>query len=234
MKISIDSHGRYSVKIAKKHLPTVEVMAQNLLNILSQATANDLQSKNWYLEANSFARSVAHEYNVGILSVAQVISALSPQQTWEKNKENTKLAISSYCATGVVPSHVNIYSANARKAGNILQNVPVSFGLKTEAFYKNIMLEESEVTIDTIALRSALGMEKISGAFTPNEAAYRIVADAYRFASEQTEYTPAQLQAIVWTVARRLSSESKITLPMINSYMSIGHTFESAYKILAT
>lgn len=65
-------------------------MLKHLRNLLSLATTEEIEAgKLWYREARAFASSVASDHGYSVEQIAQVISVLSPQTSWQANKDNT-------------------------------------------------------------------------------------------------------------------------------------------------
>ena len=70
---------------------TDRVIKNNLKMWFKLATKEEInQGLNWYKEAQSFASQLSKEYNISSYTCATVISCLSPNNKWGRNKINGK------------------------------------------------------------------------------------------------------------------------------------------------
>ena len=181
----------------------------NLRMWWTEATEDEkLQGVVWYSEAQHFAKQLSVEFNVSRECAAGVISALSPNNKWERNKVDAK-AVLRAVGEGLTHTDVKVctYDANKIKAfeiakGNqqILKQSP-----KTYAFARNVgEMDEAFVTIDKWHLRACQTTSK-----SPRECKETCTAKQYRLLQADCikvarEYgvKPHVLQATVWTTIR--------------------------------
>ena len=114
----------------------------------------------WYREAQEFTESVAYLYKIDPYKVAGVVSALSPNNRWERNKVDAIAVIKAYIA-GTTPEDVKVctYNANKVKAFNILSgSIEITAkSPKTHAFAMNVGLNSPDhITIDKWHIRACL------------------------------------------------------------------------------
>ena len=162
----------------------------------------------WYAEAQAFAGHLSQKFNVSRECAAGVVSALSPNNRWERNKMDAD-AVLTAVRDGVPVDQVRVctYDANKLKAfeiakGNrqILQKSP-----KTYAFARNVgEMDPMFVTIDKWHLRACQTASKsprnCREACTP--AQYRALqADCLKVAQEYG-VDGHVLQATVWLTIR--------------------------------
>ena len=126
---------------------------RNLRGWLSLATPDDIEAGlSWYRDAMEYAKYLSVEFNVSRKVAAGVISALSPNNKWERNKIDAFTVLQAV-RDGQDPGSVSVctYGANKRKAfaiamGNesILRKSP-----KTYAFAMNVGENSPDhVTVD--------------------------------------------------------------------------------------
>ncbi len=176
-------------------------MSINLNRLYTQAT-NETQASglSWYSDAHQYASQLATVYNISIDTAAQVIASLSPMVSWDINKKNAFTVIDAW-HNGKQPEEITVstYNTNKRKAFDILNGKTVMkpSAPKTYAFYRNIMLDDSHVTIDRHAYKALVGALKGgSVAITPKR--YKAAERAYKAAAEALQVKAYELQAIVW------------------------------------
>ena len=182
--------------------------------------AKDLETvtgSQWYENAKKASLIIADRHNVELESVAGVVAALSPNNRWERNLVDADSLIQAYITGGIALANetkVGTYNTNKRKALNILEGgkpLDILGGLKVRAFYNCIMGSQDDVCVDGHAYALWKG-EKIPTTTTPRitPRVYAAIAADYKRAAIainsilSAEYTPAQIQAITWTVWRRL------------------------------
>lgn len=156
----------------------------------------------WYAEALETIRGIADDCQLPVNIVAAVVAALSPRNRWNQNLQDARAFCEAYWAGADCPSAAT-FGANRQRAWSILceRNAGLLSGRKVCAFYANLIGDGSAITVDVWAIRAAT---RCKVAAVPNDGTYRAVADAYRAVARGTVYTPAQVQAIVWTVIRGL------------------------------
>jgi len=212
---------RLAKRYGKAHcaLLSVEEMADNILRVWNGATPSQL-AFNWYKEANLFAQYLAEAYDFSVVAAAAIISALSPQNRWERNKidaESVCAALEIGLKIWNIP--VSTYNANKFKAaeiayqhrkGSIAEIVGIFRGFKTRSFFINIANPDDPytVTIDFHAYSVAVARRYTgsTGSRYPipsiGKADYTKVADAYRLAAQRLGISPSKVQAVTWVVWR--------------------------------
>lgn len=156
---------------------------------------------NWYKEANTFCKEVAHNTNLKVETVAMVVSALSPAVSWELNKIQAEQMCNAF-RDGLPLDTVttSTYENNRLKAWDILHGKKVITvkSPKTYAFYRNLMLDVDSVTVDRWMLRVMFNRPLKS--LTPLK--YRQCETILRDAAIDLDLKPFQLQAITWEQIR--------------------------------
>lgn len=194
----------------------------NILAVFFNAT--DLETSNgagWYSTANDAALIMAERYSVSLEIAAGVIAALSPNNRWERNLTDANSMIRAYSIGGHSAAEsikVGTYNANKIKALAILSGddcLQILGGLKVRAFYDCIIGGDS-VCIDGHAYAIWQG-ERITTTQTPKitPKVYAAISADYRRAADTVNnilganYSAAQIQAITWTVWRRMVKEGQ-------------------------
>ena len=182
----------------------------------------------WYKNANKSCATIAKKTDINIAFVVGVLSALSPNNKWERNvidAENMCIAYKSDIPLDDVK--VCTYNANKQKAIKILGILDsgsmdlendirdILNGNKVKAFFDCIYLyehNENTVCIDghakAIYIGEKFALSSNSSGITNKQ--YRVISQAYIDAtkeineSEGTSYLPYQIQAITWVAWRRI------------------------------
>jgi hypothetical protein len=191
-----------------KHSITKATDRQIKANLKSWINAASIQNENdgreWYSEAQAFTRKLAKTYGIDSYVVASVISALSPNNKWERNKVDAVTVIEAFNA-GLTSNDVKVctYTANKEKAFSILSGKVeiVSKSPKTHAFAMNVgLLSSSHITIDKWMVRAALlrpnKVEEVVESISP--ANYRRVERIAATLASNEGVKGFQLQAIIW------------------------------------
>lgn len=197
--------------IMARHFDT-DLMATMITAILQHSTDSDIDDgRQWYARARQFAQDQSDEHNLNLQVVTAVISALSPETTWNINKAKTieflELKENSTMAT---------YPNNKDKALKFLEGKLVPnehYNLdnwrKTSAFYRNILEPncDQRVTLDRHALRIAHGYyltgdESIY--YGNTRAKYVKTENVFKQIARENGLLPNVLQAITWVTFRRL------------------------------
>ena len=145
----------------------------------------------WYARAHDIARE-AGDVSLG----AGIISALSPRMPWNRNVALARMAFVQPLTGGALTR--SIESVNRIRNGEA--PLDVLGGLKTRAFYANILDPENDeaVTVDTHAIKIA-GINRDS----VGKGLYNEIANGYRDAANLAGILPHQMQAITWVAYRR-------------------------------
>jgi hypothetical protein len=182
--------------------------AARILDVYRQATLQELQDGlDWYLDAHKLAVALDPERPH---AAAGVLAALSPMKTWGKNVNMAVRAYADGYASGGL--YANCAKADAIMAGS--EPLDVLGGNKVCNFYKAIAdpHDGSAVVIDRHAFDIAVGRitnDKSRTALS-RKGVYDQFARAYVRAAKTIEtetgldISPCQLQAVTWTVWRRL------------------------------
>ena len=182
----------------------------------------------WYKVANKSCGAIAKKTQMHSAIVVGVLSALSPNNKWERNIIDTENICMAY-KSDIPLDEVKVctYNANKQKAIKILGILDkgsmdlendireILNGNKVKAFFKcihNYETNKTTVCIDGHAKAIYIG-EKFalsSNSSNVTNKQYRIISQAYIDAtkeineSEGTSYLPYQIQAITWVAWRRI------------------------------
>ena len=165
----------------------------------------------WYSTARSHAQYLANKHGISLAKAAGVISALSPNNKWERNLLDADLFIQFPS----LATKVCTYTANRIKALKILAVdndsliIEILGGTKTKSFYHNILNEESDmVTVDLWMYRAAeLSMSNKN---------YKIISNAIIELAMYQGLKPYQVQAILWGGIRD-QSINKVSVAVTNN-----------------
>ena len=135
----------------------------NLVSWYNEATESEKQEgKKWYIDAQDFANYLSKKYSVDLYVCACIISRLSPNNRWERNKIDAEALIKAHTTGGVEAAmkvKVCTYGANKLKAISEL-NGDSGFSAtspKTHAFAMNVGLNSPDhITIDKWHLRACI------------------------------------------------------------------------------
>lgn len=180
----------------------------NIRAVWLSATDSDIATgASWYARAHAVAERVGRgDVEVG----AGILAALSPQCSWKDNVRQALARPASPRGTFRGNTRARILVANAIHRG--FKPLDTLKGLKTRGFYLGILTsgETAEVCIDRHAISIALGRmatdkeRRLDGRCRKDRAQYAAYAAAYVEVSQETGYSPAQLQAITWVAWRRM------------------------------
>lgn len=180
----------------------------NILAAYDASTADDLaQGMQWYGLANAMAESLASD-DYHLEQCAGVIAAMSPMMNWAANIRVARALIERHRGGDVKPTAGYGLTRNVDKAWRILEGedpMSVLSGQKVRAFYANILGDPDAVTVDRWAARIARADYSDKGLVTKSQ--YNAIADAYREAATERGIVARDIQAAVWTYARRLYGE---------------------------
>ena len=183
----------------------------------------------WYKNANKSCSTIAKKTDINIAFVVGVLSALSPNNKWERNVIDTENMCIAY-KSNIPLDEVKVctYNANKQKAIKILELIDkdkifvdiddireILNGNKVKAFFDCIYLyeyNENTVCIDGHAKAIYIGEKFALSSNSSNVTTkqYRVISQAYIDAtkeineSEGSSYLPYQIQAITWVAWRRI------------------------------
>lgn len=179
-------------------------IAKNLNNIFEDATSENIYNgSRWYSKANIICQSLSQKYDIPVDTVAKVMSVLSPRNKWERNILDAKNVIIAH-KNNIDPENIKVctFSKNKFKAFNILSGKETikPSAKKTYSFYKNILLDNSFVTIDLWHLRACFG-KTIESGLTPLR--YDQIKDITIKLANLHNVKGYEFQAIVWEAIRK-------------------------------
>ena len=173
------------------------------------------ENNHWYQEANEWAVEVSEfllsftGQNVSRQQVLGVVSALSPMQEWNKNKE---IAIEL-----IMTGNCGYMERGKQKARDILKLPSVVIcidteiksilnGEKTKTFYENMVYptRSSGVTVDRHAISIAIGRIADDKEQAISTRAYKFIEECYIATAEKLGLTPLHLQSITWQAWKRI------------------------------
>lgn len=174
---------------------------RNVEKVYNMATADQVaRGLAWYRTAHKLAGRIGALCNGDETTGAAMLAVLSPGTEWSANVDAAYIV-----ATRDYRRPILSYGQNVKKAEAIRDGVdPVTSigrGPKTNAFFRNILLDEEPVTVDRHAARSAFGIRIL-----PDEAARRVgwagwyeaLESIYRVGADRRGLIPYQYQAVVW------------------------------------
>jgi len=168
------------------------------------SSENRHDGANWYSDARTFTIETAKKFGVDRYKVAAVVSALSPNNKWQRNKVDCVAVINAWKA-GLDADSVKVctYGANKRKAFRILDGELISESSpKTHAFAMNIAhLSDSHITIDKWHIRACLcspdqGIVDTVETITAKQ--YRRIERITAEIARDHGYKGFEFQAIIW------------------------------------
>lgn len=188
---------------------------RNILKVYRMATPDDtLNGVEWYARANRAAHSIATATGIHERTVIGVMAALSPNNRWERNVIDAHNTCSAF-AKGMAYDtfKVSTYNSMKKKAWSILKDGLTEHdeildrlnGQKIRSFYSNIAGLD-EVTIDGHAYNIAIYKRQRLTSDDTNIGVklYRELQAAYVRAAKRVGVKPHVLQAVTWTVWRRI------------------------------
>lgn len=190
---------------------------------LDYATPEETEAgMKWYGDARGFIDHLAERYNVSPEVAAAVVSAISPRKRWNANKDGADTVL-SYLEQGIDDPYEigSTFAKNIEMAIRaVRKNNPNEVtGAKRRSFINNLLDPDNDfdVTVDgwvqtivrvaypdedwnegDVTSWSAHGYDREKD---PVNAGYVIIADAFRQVAKERGITPAQVQAIYWTMA---------------------------------
>lgn len=172
----------------------------------------------WYARALADCMRIAEDTDVPLHIVVGVCAALSPNNRWERNIDNTRDMVQAYINGDDIDSFkVSTYHAMKRKAWGILDAMPdhdgvisILNGQKIVSFYRNIMGDDT-CTIDGHARniyyseRHGLTTDKTG----VGKREYAEIQQAYVDAGKSVRFNGRalkafEMQAITWVAWRRI------------------------------
>jgi len=210
-----EGHLHHSLKQTARAMKTATItkdatILRHLRGWLAESTPADIEAgRGWYRDAMDYARYLSNEFNVSRKVAAGVISALSPNNKWERNKIDAFTVLQAV-RDGLGPEDVKVctYDANKRKAfaiargdESILRKSP-----KTYAFAMNVGENSSEhVTVDKWHMRACLtsSRKRTQVQESPTAMQYRRIEGLTARLAKRKGYKGYELQAIIWVTIKR-------------------------------
>jgi hypothetical protein len=191
----------------------------NIVKIYNLATPAEMRDGVvWYANALADCLWTARETEVPLHIVVGVCAALSPNNRWERNTNDTLELVRAFVRGDDMDSvKVSTYNAMKRKAWTILEEMPdhdgvidILNGQKIVAFYRNIMGEDT-CTVDGHAKNIYYGERHglTSGKTNVGRKEYIEIQQAYVEAGKKCKYNGRplkafEIQAITWVTWRRI------------------------------
>lgn len=181
----------------------VAELAKHILSVYDRSTVEDrVEGRQWYAIARDHAIGIARRNAINVDQATALIALTSPRQQW-----STNLALAEAIANG---SSDPFFTYQRPKARAILAEPDSPHihlnGPKVTAFYRNILGDETAVTVDIWAVRVAVHDGYLGdldyGRAIKTVTKYDIIADAYRKAAYERNVTPMTMQATCWIMAR--------------------------------
>ena len=191
------------------------ITTKNIIAIYKLAKPSEIKhGLTWYVNANSDCKEIAEKLELPLHIVIGVVSALSPNNKWERNVINAEDLCTAFINGQDMDSiKVSTYHKMKEKAWSILETMPsydetieILNGKKIVSFFRNISGDETDITIDGHA-RNIYYNDK-QGLTTPNtnikKNEYKDIQKAYARASKKLGIKAYELQAITWVAWRRI------------------------------
>jgi len=191
------------------------ITTKNIIAIYKLANPSEIKhGMTWYLNALTDCKKIAEQLKLPTHIVVGVVSALSPNNQWERNILNAHDLCKAFIDGQDMDSlKVSTYHTMKRKAWHILENMPtydetivILNGKKIVSFFRNIMGDETDITIDGHA-RNIYYNDR-QGLTTPNTSIRKLeyidIQKAYKRASKKLGLKAYELQAITWVTWKRI------------------------------
>ena len=185
----------------------------NILKVYKQSTDQDKSDGiSWYRDALEFCETVALDYGLSVYVVAGVVTALSPRNKWDRNKQDSISLIKAYTnGDSIDDVKVCTFSANKNKAVTIIkqckdmaQVLIILKGPKMTEFF-NCIVGIVDVCIDGHAFNiwngSYTGLANVPSIGVVRR---RTIKADYISAAKKAKITPSELQAVTWCAWRRI------------------------------
>lgn len=160
----------------------------------------------WYQTANDIVQNLSKKYKFQPLVVANVLSALSPRNKWERNIFDTEQVLKAV-NDGKDHDSIKVCTFNNNKikafelAQGKRQGIEYSNSPKTHSFVKNIAeLNENFVTVDVWHTRAAFDKMIVPTSLSASN--YDDIRDITIKNAKKHNIKPFEYQAIVWCSIR--------------------------------
>jgi hypothetical protein len=182
---------------------------KNLRHWWNECTTQErAHGRTWYAEAQAYAQELADEFDISRTRASMVISAVSPNNVWERNKIDARTILQAV-RDGVPAKDIKCctYDANKNKAYAIAQGERTieHKSRKTYSFAHNVdTLSPDHVTVDKWHMRAVQTTSK-----QPKDVRTQVTPVQYDAVAEETCRVARELgvdghvlQAAVWVTIR--------------------------------
>jgi hypothetical protein len=187
--------------MAYDYTQDIKAWRRALCRVYARATAEQIQAGGeWYANAAAVLAAFLDVWTG--TQAAAVCAVLSPRVAWKENITGVrKMHKAARERLRVCPTVAGT-RRNVERAWTIAQAGDTSLvsGPKVSSFYANLCGDYNRVTIDIWAARAAGVSDSVMSHLDRRR--YTALVTAYRLAAMDCGHTPAQFQAIVWTVTR--------------------------------
>lgn len=181
----------------------------NLKSWYKSANSDNIsKGMEWYQDAQNFCKYLSEVYGIDLYVCAAVISCLSPNNKWERNKIDAQAVIVAFI-NGIDPDNIKVctYNNNKMKAFRILNGEMIAESSpKTHAFAMNVgRLSSEHITIDKWHIRACMcGIDE--GAVDCVESVtakqYRRIEQLTSMVAKEFGLKGYELQAIIWVTIK--------------------------------
>jgi hypothetical protein len=166
---------------------------------------NIKDGKAWYVDAQKFCHELATEFDVNPYICASVVSCLSPNNKWQRNKLDARAVLVAW-KNGLNADSVKVctYNANKAKAFRVLNEgeAIAASAPKTHAFAMNVgLLSPDHITIDKWHVRACLTKPRdgvTATVETVTDKQYRRIEAITAQIAKLNGLKGYELQAIIW------------------------------------
>jgi len=169
---------------------------------------NKSDAKQWYFIVNEYCQHLSQCFDIPLIKVAGIMSALSPQNKFEQNCKD----LENFLLSGGL-SKASTFGNQVNKAYNILHcenysedsiKACLGKGLKTRSFFENIYRPETSeaVTVDLWQIRWAKMLNIIPTEGTLTTKRYKKIEARVKKYANKLGIMPHQFQALTWVHLR--------------------------------
>jgi len=179
------------------------LIRNSLKRWFSAATKSEVvDGLSWYNAATVEADGIANTFGISRYQAAAILSALSPNNRWKRNKRDAWAVVATwYAGKGPDDVRCSTYHANKRKAFRILEGELIAESApKTHAFASTIAGIGSAVTVDKWHVRACLTRrgKSVHVVESINTTNYRRIDRITSELASEEGIKPFQYQAIIW------------------------------------
>ena len=174
-------------------------MVGRILATYDAATPEQLRDgRAWYAGMLAVMRAHADDTGYTVDQCADVYAACSINTPWTRNIELASRAIAQGRLDGGTLTHVcGLVDSILAGVGTVHTLIKSTDARKIRCFSRNLAGDHDAVTVDRWANRVATGADDV-----PRGMRYDAIADAYRYAADMRDVSPAVMQATTWCVVR--------------------------------